>query len=111
MISGICYWREGALDEARITFDAALDQLGDIESQQRLRALLNKAIVEEVSSRSKEALRILSEAEPLFELSTNHALRGKFHLEYATELKNLGLVRTQGRLHRPLADAVHRGER
>ena len=88
---GICYWREGALDEARITFDAALDHLGDLESQQRLRALLNKAIVEEVSSRSKEALRILSEAEPLFELSPNHALRGKFHLEYATELKNLGL--------------------
>ena len=88
---GICYWREGALDEARITFDTALDRLGDLESQQRLRALLNKAIVEEVSSRSKEALRILSDAEPLFEVSTNHALRGKFHLEYATELKNLGL--------------------
>jgi tetratricopeptide (TPR) repeat protein len=89
---GICYWREGALDEARITFDAALHTIGDIQSQQRLRALLNKAIVEEVSSRSKEALRILSEAEPLFLLSTNHALRGKFHLEYATELKNLGLA-------------------
>jgi tetratricopeptide (TPR) repeat protein len=88
---GICYWREGALDEARITFDAALETLGDIQSQQRLRALLNKAIVEEVSSRSKEALRILSDAEPLFLLTTNHALRGKFHLEYATELKNLGL--------------------
>ena len=88
---GVCYYREGALDEARITLDAALDQLGDMQSQQRLRALLNKAIVEEVSLRSKEALRILSEAEPMFELSTNHALRGKFHLEFATELKNLGL--------------------
>src|SRR6185503_7833012 len=63
---GICYWREGALDEARITFDAAIDALGDLESPQRLRALLNKALVEEVSSRLKEALKILSESEPLF---------------------------------------------
>lgn len=89
---GICYWREGALDEARITFDAALNHLGNLESQQRLRALLNKAMVEEVSSRSKEALRILSEAEPQFELSTNHALRGKFHNEFGTVLKNVGLA-------------------
>jgi len=89
---GICYWREGALDEARITFDAALDALGDLESTQRLRALLNKALVEEVSSRSKEALKILSESEPLFEVSANHALKGKFHNEFGTALKNAGLA-------------------
>lgn len=89
---GICYWREGALDEARITFDAALDALGDLESTQRLRALLNKALVEEVSSRSQEALRILSESEPLFEVSANHALKGKFHNEFGTALKNAGLA-------------------
>jgi tetratricopeptide (TPR) repeat protein len=89
---GICYWREGALDEARITFDAAIHRLGDLESTQRLRALLNKALVEEVSSRSKEALRILSESEPLFEHSANHALKGKFHNEFGTVLKNTGLA-------------------
>jgi tetratricopeptide (TPR) repeat protein len=89
---GICYWREGALDEARITFDAALQKLGDLESTQRLRALLNKALVEEVSSRSLEALRILAESEPLFELSANHALKGKFHNEFGTVLKNTGLA-------------------
>ena len=89
---GICYWREGALDEASITFDDALQQLGDVVSEQRLRALLNKAVVEQVSSRSKEALRILSESEPLFETSSNHALRGKFHNEFATVLKNIGLA-------------------
>lgn len=89
---GICYWREGALDEARITFDAALSELGNLESTQRLRALLNKALVEEVSSRSKEALKILSDSEPLFELSANHALKGKFHNEFGTALKNAGLA-------------------
>ena len=89
---GICYWREGALDEARITFDDALQRLGNIESEQRLRALLNKALVEEVSSRSGEAVRILFDAEPLFEKSSNNSLKSKFHFEFATALKNLGLA-------------------
>jgi tetratricopeptide (TPR) repeat protein len=89
---GTCYWREGSLDEARITFDDALQLLGDVESEQRLRALLNKAIVEQVSSRSKEALRILAESESLFENSGSQMLRGKFHNEFATVLKNLGLA-------------------
>src|SRR5882672_5944363 len=89
---GICYWREGALDEARITFDDALQRLGNFESEQRLRVLLNKALVEEVSSRSGEALRILFESESLFEKSSNHSLKSKFHLEFATVLKNLGLA-------------------
>jgi tetratricopeptide (TPR) repeat protein len=89
---GICYWRAGALDEARITFDDALLRLGDLESEQRLRALLNKAIVEQVSSRHTEAIRLLSESEPLFEASNNHALKGKFHNEFGTVLKNVGLA-------------------
>lgn len=89
---GICYWREGALDEARITFDDAIERLGNLESEQRLRALLNKAIVEQVRSRPKEALRLLSDSVALFEASSNQALRGKFHNEYATVLKNVGLA-------------------
>jgi tetratricopeptide (TPR) repeat protein len=90
--SGICYWREGALDEARITFDAALNCLGNLESEQRLRALLNKALVEQVSSRPQEALRLLGESEALFATSSNHALKGKFHNEFGTALKNVGLA-------------------
>lgn len=88
----ICYWREGAFDEARITLDDALLRLGDLDSEQRLRAFLNKAIVEEVSNRYREALRLHREAAPLFEVSRNHALKGKFHNEYALVLKNLGLA-------------------
>jgi tetratricopeptide (TPR) repeat protein len=87
----ICYWREGAVDEARITLDDALIRLGDLESEQRLRAILNKAILEQVSNRPKDALGLLQEASPLFDTSSNHALRGKFHNELATVLKNLGL--------------------
>lgn len=88
----ICYWREGAFDEARITLDEALRCLGDLESEQRLRAFLNKAMVEEVSNRGREALRLHRQAAPLFEASSNHALKGKFHNAYALVLKNLGLA-------------------
>ena len=89
---GICYWREGALDEARVTLQDVLTQLGDRETEQRLRALLNAAVVEKVSVRYRDALRIHTDAAPLFEKSTNHALRGKFHNEFATVLKNIGLA-------------------
>ena len=89
---GICYWREGALDEARVTLQDVLTNLGDLETEQRLRALLNAAVVEKVSVRYRDALRIHTEAAPLFEKSRNHALRGKFHNEFATVLKNIGLA-------------------
>ncbi|HEX9545186.1 MAG TPA: helix-turn-helix domain-containing protein, partial [Pyrinomonadaceae bacterium] len=88
----LCYWREGAIDEARVTLDDALRQLGDLESEQRLRALLNRAIVERVSNRYEDALGTHREAAPLFAASTNDNLKGKFHNEYATVLKNLGLA-------------------
>jgi tetratricopeptide (TPR) repeat protein len=87
----ICYWREGALDEARITLRLVLDSLGETHSEQRLRALLNSAIVEKAATRDHEALRIYREAAPQFDESTNHALKGKFHNAYATLLKSLGL--------------------
>jgi len=88
----ICYWREGAFAEARITLDDALLRLGDLNSEQKLRAFLNKAMLEEVSNRHREALRLHREAAPLFEVSRNHALKGKFHNAYALVLKNLGLA-------------------
>jgi tetratricopeptide (TPR) repeat protein len=89
----ICYLREGAFDEARVSLDDALQQLGDLESEQRLRALLNRAIVEKVSNRYEDALKTHRDAAPLFEASPNHALKGKFHNQYAMLLKNLGLAR------------------
>ncbi len=94
----ICYWREGAFDEARVSLDDALEQLGDVESEQTLRALLTRAIVEKLSLRPEDALRTHRQAAPLFQLSTNVALKGKFHNEYATVLKYLGLARNSTEL-------------
>lgn len=87
----ICYWREGALDEARVTLRLVLEGLGDVQSEQKLRALLNSAIVEKAATRDHEALRMYKNAAPQFEISTNHALKGKFHSNYGILLKNLGL--------------------
>jgi len=86
----ICYWREGALDEARVTLRLVLDGLGEVHSEQKLRALLNSAIVEKSATRDYEALRIYREAVPQFETCTNHALKGKFHNAYAILLRSLG---------------------
>lgn len=86
----ICYWREGAMDEARVTLRHVLETFGDSQSsEQKLRALLNLAIVENVATRERESLRIYREAYPLFETSSNHALKGKFHNSYATLLRSL----------------------
>lgn len=86
----ICYWREGALDEARVTLRLVLDDLGTSQSEQRLRAFHNSAIVEWTATRERDALRICTEAAPLFDLSSNHALKGKFHNTYAFLLRSLG---------------------
>ena len=86
----VCYWREGALDEARVTLRLVLEGLGEIRNEQRLRALLNSAMVEKAAMRDREALCIYREAAPQFDLSTNHALKGKFHNNYGILLKNLG---------------------
>jgi tetratricopeptide (TPR) repeat protein len=85
-----CYWREGALDEARITLQLVLSDLGEKYSEPRLRALLNLGIVEKTATRDRDALRIYTEAAPLFDQSPNHSLKGKFHNLYATVLRGLG---------------------
>ena len=91
----ICYWREGALDEARVTLQLVLDGLAESRSEQRLRALLNSAIVEWTATRDQDALKIYSEAAPLFDLCSNDALKGKFHNSYAALLRSLGTSKSR----------------
>lgn len=88
----ICYWREGAFDEARATLRHALAQLGEENTETKLRTLLNLANVERSSMRWKDALQVSRQAALAFKDCTNHSLLGKFHGEYATILKNVGLA-------------------
>src|SRR5205085_2408956 len=85
----LCYWREGAFDEARVHLRDLL-KLDDLQGEQRARALLNSAEVERASMHHHEALAILTEAAPLFEAGLDFALKGKFHNTRALVLRNLG---------------------
>src|SRR2546421_2714856 len=88
----VCYWREGAVDEARVILRAVLDRLSETESEVRALALLRSAIIERSAGRLNEALRIHTEAVQLFEKIDNHTLKGKFHVGLAVTLKKLSEI-------------------
>ncbi len=83
-----CYWRAGALDEARIMFSEALQKL-TIEGKTRANALLGLSVVEWSATRYDEALKILIDNASLFNKITNHTLRGFYHNQLAMILRKL----------------------
>jgi CheY-like chemotaxis protein len=87
---GPCYWREGALDEARVWLNEALSRLRDTASDVKAVALSRLATVEKVSNRLNDSLHLLKQAAPLFDACGNHSIRGRFHNSYANLLVVLG---------------------
>lgn len=85
----LCYWREGAYDEARVTLESALTEFDEGEVEQRAIALLRRAEVERSSTRSHEALGIYNQAAPLFEKVNDHYLTATFHFGLANVLNQL----------------------
>jgi CheY-like chemotaxis protein len=88
--TSVCYWRAGALDEARVMLHAALNSLADTEGDLRAIASLRLAIVESTNKRFHEALRIYTDAGTLFEGLSNNVLKGKFHHLFGAVLQSLG---------------------
>jgi DNA-binding NtrC family response regulator len=86
-----CYWREGAYDEARITLKDALSKLTGADAEERAIPLLRLAIVEVASTRNNDALRVLTEAAPLFGENAGAARRGNFHMVLAIVLDLLSV--------------------
>jgi len=84
-----CYWREGAFDEARVILQQALTRLADVDNETKAVALLRSAIVEMSAKRFHDALRIHTQAAPLFEKVSNHLLKAKFHNGLANVLNFL----------------------
>jgi two-component system, chemotaxis family, chemotaxis protein CheY len=89
---GLCYKREGALDNARVWFDEALSRLDDEDGDLKAVALLRKAVLEQLAHRLTDAFNILTTAAPLLDISTNHTLQGRFHNEFAMVLEELGAI-------------------
>lgn len=83
-----CYWREGAVNEARSWLQEALKRLR-FEGASRARALLKLSTVEWTAGRFREALELLDENESLFQKITNPTIRGGYHSELAIIHRNL----------------------
>jgi tetratricopeptide (TPR) repeat protein len=86
----LCYWREGAYDEARVLYVRAFDELTDTE--QRARVLLRRLTVEYSAKRYDDAIVLLRQNSQLFDEGVSHVLRGSFHNHLALVLRHLGSV-------------------
>lgn len=85
---GMCYWRAGAYEEARVTLALALNGCEkDIEL--RAKILIRRSIVEIWAGRYHDALSVLEQAESFFENSSD-ALKGRWHGQKALVLRRLG---------------------
>ncbi len=88
----LCYWREGAFDEARVVLGKVIEDLRDNLGETKAIALIRSAIVEKTSARYNEALSIYREAAPIVEAINDDALKGTFHNGLATLLNCRGLA-------------------
>ncbi|HEV7377626.1 MAG TPA: hypothetical protein VGN95_23120 [Pyrinomonadaceae bacterium] len=89
-----CYWREGALDEARIVLKEVLARL-TIDSELKAKAMLRSAIVEWSALRYDDSLQILADASLLFEKINNHTIKGGYHNALAGVLEDMGTSEQQ----------------
>jgi CheY-like chemotaxis protein len=87
----LCYWREGAYDEARIHLASAVNGLSDEASELRATLLIRAGIVEVWARRLNDALRLYREAARYLEPSEDHALKGAFHNEFALLFRKLSV--------------------
>ena len=85
----LCYWREGAYDEARAILESASALIKD-DATLKAKTVLRLALVETWAGRHSDALRLLTDAAPLLDEGASHYLRGSFHSELAVVLRRLG---------------------
>jgi CheY-like chemotaxis protein/tetratricopeptide (TPR) repeat protein len=85
---GICYWRTGALGEARIMLGEALRGLADNDIKLRAKIYIRQTLVEISARRYHEAWEILRDAEPAF-AAVDDALKGRWHGQRALVLRRL----------------------
>ncbi|MFS8084330.1 MAG: tetratricopeptide repeat protein, partial [Acidobacteriota bacterium] len=84
----LCYWREGAMDEARVWFRESLSRA--TEPANVLRILARSTTVEYSSNRFGDALALLDQAAPLLDQVQDDAALGCYHMQRASVLRRLG---------------------
>jgi tetratricopeptide (TPR) repeat protein len=85
----LCYWREGAYDEARVMLEGAAALISD-DAQLKAKTVLRLAVVETSAGRYSDTFRLLTDSAPLFDEGVSHTMRGSFHNELAIALRRLG---------------------
>ncbi|HVS80273.1 MAG TPA: response regulator [Pyrinomonadaceae bacterium] len=85
----LCYWREGAFDEARVHLAEALDRVKNENTDLKACVLIRAGLVEVTAGRWNESLRLYEESAPLVDKSTDHALKGTFHNSLGAVLSSL----------------------
>jgi len=85
----LCYWREGAFDEARVILQDALEKFDESNIEGKAIALIRKALVERASTRLNEALCIYKDSAFLFDEVNDHLLAAHFHHGFANVLNHL----------------------
>jgi tetratricopeptide (TPR) repeat protein len=86
---GVCYWRAGSFDEARVILQEAALKLDETDAELKAKVCIRRSVVEISAGRYSDALRILSEAEAVFQDAPD-ALKGRWHAQRAITLWGLG---------------------
>lgn len=89
----LCYWREGAYDEARDLLTTAFE--GVTETVLRAKLVTRLATVDFWAGRYNASLAVLTEHAHLFDERVSHAIRGSFHNNLALVLKQLGVMESR----------------
>lgn len=84
----LCYWREGAMDEARVWFREA--QAKATDPANKLRILARSTTVEYSSNRLDDALALLDLAAPLLDQIDDDPAHGCYHMQRALYFKKMG---------------------
>lgn len=95
----VCYWREGAMDEARVWFKTALARAEDPIN--KLRILVNSTTVEVSTNHLNDARALLDRAAALLENIADHASLGRYYMQRGIVMRRLGGVEN---LERALVD-------
>jgi tetratricopeptide (TPR) repeat protein len=85
----ICYWREGAYQEARAVLESAAALIEE-NAELKAKTVLCFAVVETSAGRHGDVLLLLTESAHLFGDGLSHRLRGIFHNQLAITLYFLG---------------------
>lgn len=84
----LCYWREGAMDEARVWFREAVSKTTNPAN--RLLIVVRSTTVECATNRYDDALALLDLAAPLLDEVEDDLARGCYHMHRAVILRKLG---------------------